>query len=81
MVNDEELRHDQENPTETPHPSIFKLNGWPSEFNPKVFLSQVNALLKNGVAANGSPLISILSTAEFPRVQPLVYDEAPNLDD
>jgi FlaA1/EpsC-like NDP-sugar epimerase len=65
----EELRHEQESPSETAHPSVFKLNGWPSDFDPNQFLSQVTNLLKNGIAVNSNPLSSILSTAEYPRVQ------------
>jgi FlaA1/EpsC-like NDP-sugar epimerase len=42
----EQLYLETESPTRTEHPSIFKLNGWPKEFQQKLFLQAVDDLLR-----------------------------------
>lgn len=62
----EELHHEQEAPSETLHPSIFKLNGWPVPFEPREVLIRIDDLLKRGLSLDCDPLQTLLNTAVAP---------------
>ncbi len=62
----EELHDEQENPSETLHPSIFQLNGWPMPFEPREVLNRVNDLLKIGLPPDCAPLETLMNIGVDP---------------
>jgi FlaA1/EpsC-like NDP-sugar epimerase len=61
----EELHHDTEQPSETIHPSIFKLNGWESVIPPEDFFEQVKHLIQTGLPAGRNPIHVILDILQM----------------
>ncbi len=61
----EELHDDRiEKPSETLHPSIFKLNGWEATFDEHYFLSCVHDLLEHGFISGADPLEMLVNLTE-----------------
>lgn len=56
----EELHTDFELPSETPHPHIFKLNGWDYEIEPTILLEKIRALTIEGLPEDDNPLEALL---------------------
>lgn len=56
----EELHSEFEVPSETPHPHIFKLNGWDYVIEPKLFLENINTLIIEGLPEDTNPLEALL---------------------
>jgi FlaA1/EpsC-like NDP-sugar epimerase len=65
----EELFYDSENPAETRHPNIVKLNNWPQDFDSMAYFDQIVQLVVNCKDASSTDiLVKLMDAIENPHV-------------